>query len=105
MIQTAVTNTLQYNPELCINCGMCSIVCPHAVFVPNENVAQLVCPEACIECGACQRNCPTEAITVDPGVGCASAWIRAALTRKKEATCGSGTESSSCSADNLTIRQ
>jgi len=44
--------------------------------------------EACMECGACQINCPTGAVTVDSGVGCAAAMIRAALTRQKEATCG-----------------
>ncbi len=83
-----VLNTLQYNAELCINCGMCSIVCPHAVFASDEHVALLVRPEACMECGACQLNCPTGAITVDSGVGCAAAMIRAALAGRKEATCG-----------------
>lgn len=87
IIRTNV-NTLQYNPELCINCGMCSIVCPHAIFTANDRVAQLVRPEACMECGACQLNCPTGAITVDSGVGCAAAMIRAALRGRKEPTCG-----------------
>jgi hypothetical protein len=41
-----------------------------------------------MECGACQVNCPTDAISVDSGVGCAAAMIRAALTGKKEVTCG-----------------
>jgi ferredoxin len=36
-----------------------------------------------MECGACQLNCPTAAITVDSGVGCASAMIGAALRGKK----------------------
>jgi NAD-dependent dihydropyrimidine dehydrogenase PreA subunit len=88
-------NTLEYNPELCINCGMCSVVCPHAVFAADDRVAQLVRPEACMECGACQLNCPTDAITVDSGVGCAAAMIYAALTGKKEPTCGLEPESDS----------
>jgi len=100
MFNAYVVNTLQYNPELCIGCEMCSLVCPHAVFTMNERVAQLVRPEACMECGACQLNCPTDAIMVDSGVGCASAMIYAALTGKKEATCGSSeTEPSCCSSD------
>jgi len=41
-----------------------------------------------MECGACQLNCPTGAISVESGVGCAAAMIYAALTGKKEATCG-----------------
>lgn len=89
-------NTLQYDPELCINCGMCSVVCPHAVFAPDDRVAWLVCPEACMECGACQLNCPTGAIIMDSGVGCAAAMIRAALTGKEEPTCGPEPEAGCC---------
>jgi NAD-dependent dihydropyrimidine dehydrogenase PreA subunit len=88
MIDASTRNTLQYDPELCIGCDMCSIVCPHAVFAMNGRVARLVRPEACMECGACQLNCPTGAIMVDSGVGCAAAMIRAALLGRKEATCG-----------------
>jgi len=95
MATASAPNTLKYDPDLCINCGMCSMVCPHGVFAPDDRVAQLVRPEACMECGACQRNCPTDAIAVDSGVGCAAAMIRAALTGQKEATCG---DSSCCSS-------
>ena len=92
-------NTLEYDPDLCIGCEMCVFVCPHVVFAMNGRVAQLVKPEACMECGACQLNCPTDAITVESGVGCAAAMIHAALTGKKEPTCGGSVESSCCSAD------
>jgi len=88
MLNAYATNTLRYDAELCNNCGMCSTVCPHGVFTPNEDAAKLVRPEACMECGACQQNCPTGAITVDTGVGCAAAMIKAALTGQKEACCG-----------------
>ena len=88
MFNSYATNTLRYDPELCINCGMCSAVCPHGVFAPDGDAAQLVRPEACMECGACQLNCPTDAIAVDSGVGCAAAMIYAALRGQKEATCG-----------------
>lgn len=40
--------------------------------------------------GACALNCEPEAIKVDRNVGCASAMIVAALTRKSEPTCGCG---------------
>ena len=94
-------NTLRYYPELCINCGMCIDVCPHAVFAPGARLAELVRREACMECGACQRNCPTGAIEVDSGVGCAAAMIRAALTGSKQVTCGcDGGGSSSCCGSN-----
>jgi NAD-dependent dihydropyrimidine dehydrogenase PreA subunit len=81
-------NTLEYKPELCINCGMCSTVCPHGVFQPGKDTAKIVRFEACMECGACQLNCSMNAIKVESGVGCANAMILAALKIRKEASCG-----------------
>ncbi len=85
-------NTLYYDPESCINCGMCIAVCPHAVFAAGEKAVRLVRAEDCMECGACQRNCPSFAIVVDSGVGCAAAMISAALKGKpmSEGTCECG---------------
>lgn len=88
MINSYAVNTLQYNPELCIGCEMCWVVCPHGVFAPQNGKARIADYEACMECGACQLNCPTNAITVESGVGCAAAMIRAALTGRKETSCG-----------------
>lgn len=85
--ETIIENSLRYDSSLCVGCGLCTIVCPHRVFAQPERVAQLVAPNACIECGACQLNCPTGAITVNSGVGCAAAMIRAALTGG-EVRCG-----------------
>lgn len=81
-----LSNTLRYDDSRCINCGMCSVVCPHGVFVAGSEVAVLVRPEACMECGACRRNCLTGAIQVSSGTGCASAMILAALKGQKEPT-------------------
>ena len=86
MADPTALNTLRYDPALCIGCGMCIAVCPHGVFAENGRVARLVRCEACMECGACQVNCPADAIVVKSGVGCASAMIVAALTRKKDDT-------------------
>ncbi len=98
MLNAYVSNTLHYNPELCINCGICIVVCPHGVFAAGEDVAKIVRREACMECGACELNCPVDAIAVESGVGCAAAMIRAALTGKKESSRGSS-GSSCCSGD------
>jgi NAD-dependent dihydropyrimidine dehydrogenase PreA subunit len=88
MFNSYLENTLVYDPALCNGCAMCVQVCPHAVFRMNGRTAILVNPQACMECGACMVNCIKGAIHVESGVGCAAAMIRAALTGKKEATCG-----------------
>jgi NAD-dependent dihydropyrimidine dehydrogenase PreA subunit len=71
--------TLALDPEKCVGCGMCLIVCPHAVLGMNNGHARIKNRDACMECGACARNCPTEAVTVRAGVGCAAAVINTAL--------------------------
>ncbi len=96
MFNAYQTTTLAFDPERCNGCGMCATVCPHAVFAMQGRRAVLAQPQACMECGACQLNCVTGAITVESGVGCASAMIRAALLRQKEPTCGGETQGASC---------
>lgn len=88
MLNSYTINTLQLNLEICTGCGLCTVVCPHEVFALQNGKAEIVNYVACMECGACQLNCPVNAIKVDSGVGCAGAMIRAALTGKKEASCG-----------------
>ncbi|MBN1288118.1 MAG: 4Fe-4S binding protein [Actinobacteria bacterium] len=80
-------NTLEYNPDLCNLCGICLVVCPQGVFERVDSEIRLSNPDACMECGACALNCPRGALSVDSGVGCASAMIKAALTGG-EPTCG-----------------
>ena len=87
MFNAYQVNTLSYDPTLCNGCALCVAVCPHAVFEMNNRKAYLVNQVACMECGACQKNCITNAITVESGVGCASAMIRAALLGKQEVEC------------------
>ena len=76
--QAAVT--LQYDQERCVGCTMCATVCLHRVFRMKGKKAVLVDASVCIECGACATNCPSNAISVNPGVGCASGiingWLR-----------------------------
>jgi NAD-dependent dihydropyrimidine dehydrogenase PreA subunit len=79
--------TLQMDQEKCVGCRMCLIVCPQAVFTMNKRRAIITNRDACMECGACARNCPTEALTVQAGVGCASAVINSALGRTDSACC------------------
>lgn len=79
--------TLRLDPEACVGCGLCEIVCPHGVVIVADRRARLADRGACMECGACARNCPTGALTVKAGVGCASAIIKGWLTGGPP-TCG-----------------
>jgi NAD-dependent dihydropyrimidine dehydrogenase PreA subunit len=90
--------TLVYEADRCNGCRSCVDVCPHAVFELRDKRARLVDRDACMECGACALNCPEGAITVDAGVGCASAVIAGAV-RGTEPTCGctgSDSDGASC---------
>lgn len=79
--------TLQLDREKCTGCGLCSIVCPHGVFIVENRKAQIVDRDACMECGACAKNCAFSAIAVRTGVGCATAIIYGAI-RGTEPDCG-----------------
>lgn len=87
MKSSYATNTLRFERSRCTGCGLCAVVCPHGVFGRPGDAVALARPEACMECGACQKNCPAGAISVESGVGCATALMYAALTGR-EACCG-----------------
>lgn len=84
--------TLKLDSNLCTGCGMCAIVCPHAVFQINSGKAQIVDIDDCMECGACSNNCRFGALTVKSGVGCAAGILNGILNGT-EPTCDCGEES------------
>ncbi len=79
--------TLELDVDKCIGCGMCTVVCPHAVFEVVDRKSRIRDRDSCMECGACARNCPTMAISVESGVGCAAGIIAGAI-QGTEPTCG-----------------
>jgi len=83
--------TLALNKDKCVGCGLCTTVCPHRVFEIRDKKTVILDFDACMECGACAQNCPAGALTVTPGVGCASylisAWIYKLTGKKTEQGC------------------
>ena len=80
--------TLSLDTEACVGCGMCTMVCPHAVLTLDGRKARIVDRDGCMECGACTGNCPTGALSVTPGVGCAAYIIQVWLKGRENASCG-----------------
>lgn len=87
--------TLKVNEEKCQGCGICIEVCPHTVFLMQDEKVQIADKDSCMECGACANNCPFDAIEVRSGVGCAYAIILGKLTGT-EPSCGCSGNSSGC---------
>jgi NAD-dependent dihydropyrimidine dehydrogenase PreA subunit len=79
-------NSLLLDSEKCNGCAMCTIVCPHAVFVISGKKSHIRHRDLCMECGACAMNCPVGAIAVKSGVGCAIGIITGAI-RGTEPVC------------------
>ena len=80
--------TLKLDPEACVGCGVCTLVCPHRVLVCSDRKVRIVDRNGCMECGACAKNCPTDALRVTPGVGCAAYIIQVWIKGKDKAACG-----------------
>lgn len=80
--------TLKFEPEACVGCGACTLVCPHGVFAADQGKVHIVDLNGCMECGACVKNCPTGALSVTPGVGCAAYIIQVWIKGKEKAACG-----------------
>ena len=75
--------TLKLDSALCTGCGLCTEVCPHAVFEIRNRKARIVDIDDCMECGACALNCQFGAIYVKSGVGCATGVINGIINNSE----------------------
>ncbi len=91
----ANVTTLQYAADKCSGCGRCVEVCPQAVFEMRDKRAVVTDKDMCMECGACAQNCEFGAISVNAGVGCATAIINGMITGGAP-TCGCGDTAAGC---------
>jgi ferredoxin len=55
---------IQVDPEKCIGCGRCTVVCIMNLWLLRDGVAQIVddYQEKCVECAACYSVCESDAI-------------------------------------------
>jgi NAD-dependent dihydropyrimidine dehydrogenase PreA subunit len=91
--------SLQFDAGKCVGCGMCVTVCPHRVFQLKDKKAVITDADLCMECGACSKNCPVNAISVNAGVGCATAVINGFFGKTGADCCccgGDGKKSNCC---------
>ncbi len=64
----------QTDPEACILCGTCAVVCPTAAVTVSETV--ITDAGACIRCCACVKSCPSKARALDaPRITEIRAWL------------------------------
>ncbi len=71
-----------WDPQKCIECGMCNIICPHSVIRPlvlkdkigkeltgnkEYNYYLAISEYDCTGCGLCIKNCPTNALSFGNG--------------------------------------
>jgi NAD-dependent dihydropyrimidine dehydrogenase PreA subunit len=89
-------SSLTLDPSACIGCGVCMVVCPHAVFSTVNGKAAIADRDACMECGACAMNCPVNAIEVESGVGCAAGILKGILRGTGPSCDCSGGKSGCC---------
>ncbi len=87
LIYISDVSTIELDRAKCNGCQMCMTVCPHPVFASSNRAVEIVEPDRCIECGACVMNCPEGALSVNPGVGCASAILKGWITRSRSSCC------------------
>jgi NAD-dependent dihydropyrimidine dehydrogenase PreA subunit len=91
----ANVTTLHYVSDKCAGCGRCVEVCPHNVFDMKDKRAVITDRDKCMECGACALNCEFGAITVNSGVGCATAIINSMITGGPP-SCGCDSTAAGC---------
>lgn len=74
---------ISLDKDKCINCAVCSHVCPHGVIEMTGQSAELVHIDKCIACGACQLNCPSGAVSVIKKTGCVILIIKEDILKIK----------------------
>ena len=58
------TDSVIYNPDECVDCGLCTSLCMKHVFSFDKDWNLVVDSDRCVLCGRCAEFCPQRALTV-----------------------------------------
>jgi NAD-dependent dihydropyrimidine dehydrogenase PreA subunit len=61
-----LTGSIRHNPDICMNCGTCLMVCPKSVFIRTKKNGKVVLGDsnACFRCQACLKQCVSKAVSI-----------------------------------------
>ncbi len=59
-----LTETISYNNNKCVQCGVCTGVCKAGALKLNEERELVIIQEKCVLCGLCVDVCPVGALTL-----------------------------------------
>ncbi len=62
---TLLSKSIMHDEDLCINCGLCTSVCPtNALFMAKDEMLEFD-REKCVACQMCVTTCPMRAMSVN----------------------------------------
>lgn len=62
---TSLSKTIIHDEDLCVNCGLCTSVCPTQALTMNEDDLLTFDGEKCVACQMCVTTCPMRAMIVN----------------------------------------
>jgi ferredoxin len=62
---TLLSKTIELDEELCVNCGLCTSVCPTQALYMNGEDMLVFENEKCVACQMCVTCCPMRAMSVN----------------------------------------
>jgi ferredoxin len=62
---TLLSKTIALNEDLCVNCGLCTSVCPTQALTMSDEDKLVFDSEKCVACQMCVTTCPMRAMSVN----------------------------------------
>jgi len=62
---TLLSKTILHDEGLCVNCGLCTSVCPTQALTISEDDMLIFEREKCVACQMCVTTCPMNAMSVN----------------------------------------